>query len=82
MPTDYEYVLLKGKYNHNLDGPLIFVGHKRGSRWDCAWGDGWTPFEGDDITHWMPLPTSPEEFEEEMLKFTQGFAYKPKHEKE
>jgi hypothetical protein len=30
-----------------------------------------------EVTHWMTLPPSPQEQEEEMKKFTQGFAYRP-----
>ena len=30
-----------------------------------------------EITHWMPLPPSPKQMEEEMKKFTMGFAYRP-----
>ncbi len=29
------------------------------------------------LTHWMPLPPSPKQMEEEMKKFTMGFVYRP-----
>lgn len=83
LPEEYEYVILKANplLDDLIDGPLIFVGHKRGNTCDSAWGDGWTPFQWSDITHWMPLPASPDEMEEEMRKFEMGFAYRPKGEK-
>lgn len=38
-----------------------------------------------DVTHWMKLPLTPpqmDEIDEEMRKFTEGFAYRNKSEKE
>lgn len=42
----------------------IFVGnfHDIGSKFfavECIYGDGWIPFDVEDITHWMPLPEMP-----------------------
>lgn len=66
LPTCGESVLLKAKCLKDDDpkDTLIFVGNRGNySEYDycSAWGDGWTPFEFDDITHWMPLPKPPKE---------------------
>lgn len=59
FPNDYEYVLLNALKTDVSDDPLVFVGCKCGKRWESAWGDGWTPFQFDEIVFWAPLPEPP-----------------------
>lgn len=45
------------------DGP-IFVGKLGGydcDDWCSVYGDGYIPFDDDEITHWMPLPIAPKD---------------------
>jgi uncharacterized protein DUF551 len=43
------------------DGP-IFVGTRGdyySDSWSSVYGDGYIPFDDDEISHWMPLPEPP-----------------------
>ena len=83
LPADCECVLIWSKGFEPISAALNYDQKGSPSFWRVSdWDESDTTHRVDVCTHWMPLPTSPEEFEEEMLKFTQGFAYEPKHEKE
>lgn len=68
LPPLKEYVLLcVDLFAYNTEeksGPRIFVGYRGNygkENYDSAWGDGYIPFEGEDITHWMHLPNPPKQ---------------------
>jgi hypothetical protein len=69
-PKEYERVILYASRFPEEDSRkdcLQFIGYLLGQidqdfdrrQWLCVWGDGWVPFQFEDITHWMPLPEAP-----------------------
>ena len=62
-PSDWVLLYAEAKEDCVSMPPFIFVGRLGGYDSDdycCAHGDGWIPFEDEDITHWMPLPQPPQ----------------------
>lgn len=70
LPPLNEYVLLFAQDLHHPDrcclcgiNPNIFVSIRKAAEWEnsyeSAHGNGWIPYEENEITHWMPLPEPP-----------------------
>ena len=64
LPEKYKFVLFYANFKDlddmYTDGSRIFVGRRYGDDdYECAWGDGWIPFQSENITHWMTLPEAP-----------------------